>query len=82
MPDLPLSAPCTISYRRARPPASAASGNAANHLWTRPVARSTNGPTGLPVLAIAARAVPYVLSMLLVVLVLAFVPELSLWAIR
>lgn len=41
-----------------------------------------SGLTGLPVLTIAARAVPYVLSMLAVVLLLAFVPELSLWAIR
>lgn len=41
-----------------------------------------SGLTGLPVLTIAARAVPYVISMLLVVLLLAFVPELSLWAIR
>ena len=39
-----------------------------------------SGLTGQPVLAIARRAVPYVLSMLTVVLLLAFVPTLSLWA--
>lgn len=37
--------------------------------------------TGQSVLAIAQRAVPYVLSMLVVVLLLAFIPEISLWAI-
>lgn len=41
-----------------------------------------SGLTGEPVLAIARRAVPFVLSMLLVVLLLAFVPWLSLWALR
>jgi tripartite ATP-independent transporter DctM subunit len=40
-----------------------------------------SGLTGQSVLDIAARAVPYVLSMLMVVLLLAFVPELSLWAL-
>ena len=40
-----------------------------------------SGLTGESVLLIARRAVPYVLSMLVVVLFLAFVPELSLWAI-
>jgi tripartite ATP-independent transporter DctM subunit len=40
-----------------------------------------SGLTGESVLAIAKRAVPYVLSMLVVVLLLAFVPTLSLWAI-
>lgn len=40
-----------------------------------------SGLTGRPVLAIAAKAVPYVLSMLIVVLLLAFVPALSLWAL-
>ncbi|MFQ5772999.1 MAG: TRAP transporter large permease [Kiloniellaceae bacterium] len=40
-----------------------------------------SGITGESVLGIARRAVPYVLSMLVVVLLLAFVPELSLWAL-
>ena len=40
-----------------------------------------SGLTGESVLAIARRAVPYVLAMLMVVLLLAFVPALSLWAI-
>jgi tripartite ATP-independent transporter DctM subunit len=40
-----------------------------------------SGLTGQSVLGIAARAVPYVLSMLVVVLLLAFIPEISLWAI-
>lgn len=40
-----------------------------------------SGLTGRPVLAIASKAVPYVLSMLIVVLLLAFVPALSLWAL-
>ncbi len=40
-----------------------------------------SGLTGESVLNIARRAVPYVLAMLLVVLLLAFVPELSLWAV-
>jgi TRAP-type C4-dicarboxylate transport system permease large subunit len=40
-----------------------------------------SGLTGESVIAIAARAVPYVLSMLIVVLFLAFVPALSLWAL-
>jgi len=39
-----------------------------------------SGITGTPVLSIAARAIPYVLGMLAVVLILAFVPALSLWA--
>ena len=39
-----------------------------------------SGLTGEPVLAIAKRAVPFVLAMLLIVLLLAFVPQLSLWA--
>jgi len=39
------------------------------------------GLTGEPVMAIARRAVPYVIAMLGVVLLLAFVPALSLWAI-
>jgi tripartite ATP-independent transporter DctM subunit len=40
-----------------------------------------SGLTGQSVLAIAARAIPYVLAMLAAVLLLAFVPELSLWAL-
>jgi C4-dicarboxylate transporter DctM subunit len=40
-----------------------------------------SGLTGQPVLVIARRAVPFVVAMLLLVLVLAFVPEISLWAI-
>lgn len=41
-----------------------------------------SGPTGEPVLKIAGRAIPFVASMLVVVLLLAFIPWLSLWAIR
>lgn len=41
-----------------------------------------SGLTGVKILPIAGRAVPYVISMLLVVLLLAFVPALSLWALR
>lgn len=40
-----------------------------------------SGLTGESVIDIARRAVPYVLSMLIVVLLLAFVPALSLWAL-
>ncbi len=40
-----------------------------------------SGLTGESVLNIAARAVPYVLAMLSVVLMLAFIPALSLWAL-
>ena len=40
-----------------------------------------SGLTGTSVLKIASRASPYVLSMFLVVLMLAFIPELSLWAL-
>ena len=40
-----------------------------------------SGLTGTPILKVAAKAVPYVLSMFFVVLLLAFVPELSLWAL-
>ncbi len=40
-----------------------------------------SGLTGESVLTIAARAVPYVIAMLAVVLLLAFVPQLSLWAL-
>jgi len=40
-----------------------------------------SGLTGEPVLKIAGRAIPFVGAMLLVVLLLAFVPWLSLWAV-
>jgi TRAP-type C4-dicarboxylate transport system permease large subunit len=40
-----------------------------------------SGLTGTSILPIAAKAVPYVLAMLGVVLLLAFIPELSLWAL-
>ena len=40
-----------------------------------------SGLTGQSVLSIARQAVPYVVSMLIVVLLLAFVPALSLWAL-
>ena len=40
-----------------------------------------SGLTGEPVLKIAGRAIPFVVSMLVVVLLLAFIPWLSLWAI-
>jgi TRAP-type C4-dicarboxylate transport system permease large subunit len=40
-----------------------------------------SGLTGESVLNIAGRAVPYVLAMLGVVLMLAFIPALSLWAL-
>ena len=38
-----------------------------------------SGISGEPVMAIARRALPYVLAMLVVVLLLAFIPALSLW---
>ncbi|NVJ93068.1 MAG: TRAP transporter large permease [Methylocystaceae bacterium] len=41
-----------------------------------------SGLTGTSVLKIAARAGPYVIAMLAVVLMLAFIPELSLWALK
>ena len=41
-----------------------------------------SGLTGTSVLKIAYRAIPYVLAMLVVVLLIAFFPELSLWAIK
>ncbi|MBZ8134060.1 TRAP transporter large permease [Afifella sp. IM 167] len=41
-----------------------------------------SGLTGVKILPIASRAVPYVLSMLFVVLLLAFIPALSMWALR
>ncbi len=40
-----------------------------------------SGLTGASVLSIARHAVPYVLTMLIVVLLLAFIPDLSLWAL-
>jgi C4-dicarboxylate transporter DctM subunit len=40
-----------------------------------------SGLTGEPVLKIAGRAIPFVAAMLVVVLLLAFIPWLSLWAI-
>ncbi|MDO6565166.1 TRAP transporter large permease [Amphritea sp. 1_MG-2023] len=40
-----------------------------------------SGVSGTPVLQVARYALPYVLSMLATVLLLAFVPELSLWAL-
>jgi len=41
-----------------------------------------SGLTGEPILKVAAKAVPYVFAMAFVVLLLAFVPQLSLWAIQ
>jgi TRAP-type C4-dicarboxylate transport system permease large subunit len=41
-----------------------------------------SGITGQPVLAIAARAVPFVLAMLVVAMLLAFVPQISLFLVR
>ncbi len=40
-----------------------------------------SGLTGEPILKVAAKAVPYVFSMASVVLLLAFIPQLSLWAL-
>ncbi len=40
-----------------------------------------SGVSGTPVLSVAKYALPYVITMLAVVLLLAFVPELSLWAL-
>jgi len=40
-----------------------------------------SGLTGTPILKVAGKAVPYVLAMFCVVLLLAFVPELSTWAL-
>ena len=40
-----------------------------------------SGLTGTPILKVAGKALPYVLAMLFVVLLLAFVPQLSLWAL-
>lgn len=40
-----------------------------------------SGLTGTSILPIAAKAGPYVIAMLFVVLLLAFIPELSLWAL-
>jgi TRAP-type C4-dicarboxylate transport system permease large subunit len=36
--------------------------------------------TNTPILPIAARAVPFVIALLSVVLLIAFIPQLSLWA--
>jgi C4-dicarboxylate transporter, DctM subunit len=41
-----------------------------------------SGLTGEKILPIAGKAVPYVLAMLVVVLMLGFIPMLSLWALR
>jgi len=41
-----------------------------------------SGLTGEPILKVAASAIPYVFAMAGVVLMLAFIPELSLWAIQ
>ncbi len=41
-----------------------------------------SGLTGEPILKVAAKAVPYVFAMAFVVLMLAFIPQLSLWAIQ
>jgi tripartite ATP-independent transporter DctM subunit len=41
-----------------------------------------SGLTGTSILPIAAKAGPYVIAMLCVVLLLAFIPELSLWALH
>ncbi len=41
-----------------------------------------SGLTGEPILKVAAKAVPYVFAMAFVVLLLAFIPQLSLWAIQ
>ena len=41
-----------------------------------------SGLTGTPILKVAGKALPYVFAMLMVVLLLAFVPALSLWAIE
>lgn len=41
-----------------------------------------SGLTGIPVIRIAGQAVPYLFAMLCVVLLLAFIPALSLWAIN
>jgi len=40
-----------------------------------------SGLTGEPILKVAAKAVPYVFAMASVVLLLAFIPQLSLWAL-
>ena len=41
-----------------------------------------SGLTGEGILPIAGKAIPYVLAMLAVVLMLGFIPELSMWALR
>ena len=40
-----------------------------------------SGLTGEPILKVAAKAIPYVFTMAFVVLLLAYIPELSLWAL-
>jgi len=40
-----------------------------------------SGLTGTPILKVAGKAVPYVMAMFIVVLLLAFVPQLSTWAL-
>lgn len=39
-----------------------------------------SGITGQPILSVAKSSIPYVLSMLIVVLMIAFIPEISTWA--
>ncbi len=41
-----------------------------------------SGLTGEPILKVAGKAVPYVFAMAMVVFMLAFIPQLSLWAIQ
>ena len=41
-----------------------------------------SGLTGEPIMPIARKAFPYLLAMLVVVLMLGFIPVLSLWALR
>jgi TRAP-type C4-dicarboxylate transport system permease large subunit len=40
-----------------------------------------SGLTGEPILKVAVQAIPYVFAMGFVVLLLAFIPQLSLWAL-
>jgi C4-dicarboxylate transporter DctM subunit len=41
-----------------------------------------SGLTGQPIMRIARHALPFVLAMVLVSILIAFTPELSLWAIK
>jgi C4-dicarboxylate transporter, DctM subunit len=41
-----------------------------------------SGLTGTPIMRVARAAVPFVLAMVTVTFVVAFVPELSLWLLR